>query len=617
MAKDSKIEWTNHTGNLWWGCTKVHAGCDNCLHPYTRVMIADGSWKQISNVSVGESLLGFTDVGTIGTNRTISISKVEAVWPTVNTTIEIRTQSGKRVVSSPNHLFLVKSGNRTTWKRADELHIGSKILSYSEPSIAANTENHDYMAGYITGVFDGDGTMRFNPEWRSDKKGFPQMYWRVAVLKSDGAMIDRLQRYLAHFEIVVNQRPFSGSKTGAAAKPMIKVEARSKPVIASIAEVMKERTSNDWKAGWLAGFLDTDGFCSGSQRSNGVVHRWSQVYTRNGHLDRTLQYIADLGFRATLERSEKRPTSGVVLNVDTIEERVRFISTIAPALFRKGIEKVYGSRYVGILDSVTALICGSETELIDIQTSTGTFIAEGLSTHNCYAEGVAKHRGHQVWGDNAQRRATKSVWNDFYKWNALAHAAGEVHKVFVGSMMDIFERSKYLSTWQGEPLLDKEGDAVTMDALRHRFFTEVIPACQNLDFLLLTKRPSNINKMIPHEWVNNPPANVMFGTSPVDQKTFDTLVPQLQKVKGRKFLSIEPQLGPIAPTMTKLEGIDWVIQGGESGPNRRPFKLDWAYFMRDVCELLRVPYFFKQIDKVKEIPPDLQVRQFPGHYQNQ
>lgn len=241
---------------------------------------------------------------------------------------------------------------------------------------------------------------------------------------------------------------------------------------------------------------------------------------------------------------------------------------------------------------------------------------------HCYAEGVAKHRGHSVWGDDAQRRATKSVWNDFYKWNALAHAAGEVHRVFVGSMMDIFEKSKYLSTWQGDPLLGKAGDAVTMDALRHRFFTEVIPACQNLDFLLLTKRPSNINKMILPEWKEKPPSNVMFGTSPVDQKTFDTLVPQLQKVKGRKFLSIEPQLdfiGWFVPEVAanRLRGIDWVIQGGESGPNRRPFDLAWAYRMKQICSALAVPYFFKQIDKVKEIPPDLQVRQFPGHYQNQ
>ena len=103
----------------------------------------------------------------------------------------------------------------------------------------------------------------------------------------------------------------------------------------------------------------------------------------------------------------------------------------------------------------------------------------------------------------------------------------------------------------------------------------------------------------------------MFGTSPVDPETWRMLVPQLQKVNGRRFLSIEPQLAIIAPLPWELEGIDWVIQGGESGPKKRPFNLSWARFMRDICHANQVPYFFKQIDKIQEIPPDLMVRQFP------
>jgi hypothetical protein len=59
-------------------------------------------------------------------------------------------------------------------------------------------------------------------------------------------------------------------------------------------------------------------------------------------------------------------------------------------------------------------------------------------------------------------------------------------------------------------------------------------------------------------------------------------------------------------------GISWVIQGGESGTGRRPFDLEWAKYMMHQCRLAEVPYFFKQIDKVQEIPAELQVRMFPG-----
>ena len=81
------------------------------------------------------------------------------------------------------------------------------------------------------------------------------------------------------------------------------------------------------------------------------------------------------------------------------------------------------------------------------------------------------------------------------------------------------------------------------------------------------------------------------------------------QVNGKKFLSIEPQLGKISlPIDFK---IDWIIQGGESGHHKRPFDLSWAMTLRNECAALNIPYFFKQIDKVKEIPSDLLIREFP------
>lgn len=239
-----------------------------------------------------------------------------------------------------------------------------------------------------------------------------------------------------------------------------------------------------------------------------------------------------------------------------------------------------------------------------------TKVHEGCD--NCYAEALAKRTGSDIWGNDKPRKAGKSIWNDFLKWQALAHSAGEVHRCFVGSMMDIFEKSMPLIDWKGNPAIDaSDGSPIGSEALRDRFFNEIIPACPNLMFLLLTKRPSNINKMIPASWKYTPPKNVMFGTSPVNQPTFDTLVRQLLNVNGRRFLSIEPQLDFIAPRPEDLQGIDWIIQGGESGPNKRPFQLSWAMVMQEICIRERVPYFFKQIDKVRPVPENMKIRQFP------
>lgn len=189
---------------------------------------------------------------------------------------------------------------------------------------------------------------------------------------------------------------------------------------------------------------------------------------------------------------------------------------------------------------------------------------------------------------------------------AKAAAAGEQHKVFTGSMMDIFEKDM--------DLMDHHGNKLEFgtDELRGQFFRDVVPACPNLLFLLLTKRPSNINKMVPAEWLTNPPKNVMFGTSIVNPATARTLSRQLQKVNGLRFYSVEPQLEFIDFSKGGLlGGIHWLIQGGESGIKRRPFDPDWARHTRTVCQQMGIPYFFKQWDKVKAIPDDLQTREWP------
>lgn len=235
---------------------------------------------------------------------------------------------------------------------------------------------------------------------------------------------------------------------------------------------------------------------------------------------------------------------------------------------------------------------------------------------HCYARVFARAKGKAAaW--NGVRFATKGIWSDFLKWQRAAAAAGEMHRVFCGSMMDIFEKPLPASDWQGNPL------GITTGDIRDRFFREVVPACPNLLFLLLTKRPGNAPKYVPAEWLEDWPANVMTGTSVVDQATADTLIPQLLRSPGSRFLSCEPLLGPIDlmnrqylwprpgvlghtikhgadPMFCHMDdehippAIDWVIAGGESGPKARPMHVDWARSLRDQCVAAGIAYFFKQ-----------------------
>jgi protein gp37 len=234
---------------------------------------------------------------------------------------------------------------------------------------------------------------------------------------------------------------------------------------------------------------------------------------------------------------------------------------------------------------------------------------------HCYAETLDNRYNHQAphWGPHVPRKMVNSVWKDLARFQRDAAAEGVIKRVFVGSMMDIFEKPF--------PLVDSKGNKVegmTTDDLRQRFFTEVVPNSPNLLFLLLTKRPGNIKKYIPGKWLYEPPVNVMYGTSVVNQETANMLIPELLTVPGKHFLSCEPMLGLMDITQKMINysvptrytddgkgiewtdpgkdfiGIDWVIAGGESGHGARPMNVDWASHIRNQCEAVGVPFFFKQ-----------------------
>ena len=600
MGEQTEIAWTDHTFNPWIGCQRVSPACANCLSPETLVLMADMSWRAIGDVKVGDVLYGF-DEGT--QNRLMRRSTVQAVWATRRPTITITTESGRTITASTDHRFLVNSRRGGKWLRADQLVIGSSLRSTISPAGAADTSSREYRAGYISGVTAGDGTMRFDPSWRSDKLGFPQMYWRVAVVTDDCAILDRLVDYLADFGVDAEVKPFRGGQ-----RPMSKVECRAAAHLGIIASLMVPMASSRlWKAGWLAGFLDTDGTASGSMRANGVIHRWTQVHARNDHLDRTVEYLDALGFNSALEIRE-RGASSVRLVARTIAERMDLVAALAPALERKGVARLYGnadgeraSRHPREADCVVSLALGPPADLVDITTSTGTFVAEGVSTHNCYAEALDHRWGGGHWGKNAPRRVTSdSNWRKPLAWNRKAEADGVRRRVFCASMADVFE------------------DREDLDDARALLW-ELIAETPALDWLLLTKRPENILDFVPDEWwqcgwcggSDDPdedqrpcdvgphgpvwPANVWVGTTVEDQQRADERIPWLARVPAPvRFLSCEPLLDEV-DLINHVESVGWVICGGESGPGHRPLDLDHARSLRQQCRLWDVPFFFKQV----------------------
>ncbi|MBB4017331.1 protein gp37 [Chelatococcus caeni] len=215
---------------------------------------------------------------------------------------------------------------------------------------------------------------------------------------------------------------------------------------------------------------------------------------------------------------------------------------------------------------------------------------------HCYAESWAKRTGQAHLWKGDRRRTSEANWRLPLKWNRQAEAAGIRFRVFCASLADVFD-NQVPQIWRSD-------------------LFALIEDTPHLDWLLLTKRPQNIQKMIWPKWDAGLPWNIWLGTTAEDQHEANRRIPHLLEAPAAvRFISAEPLLGSIIfePWLSR---IDWIIVGGESGPGARPMHPDWARSIRDQCAAAGTAFFMKQMwgaakSKMPPIPGDLMIREMP------
>jgi protein gp37 len=142
-------------------------------------------------------------------------------------------------------------------------------------------------------------------------------------------------------------------------------------------------------------------------------------------------------------------------------------------------------------------------------------------------------------------------------------------RVFVNSMSDVFHAH------------------FSLDQIRAVF--DVMSLCPQHQFQVLTKRPERAARLAPElPW----PANVWLGTS-IENMSVAHRADALRDVPAAvRFVSAEPLIGSLDDL--NLDGVHWLIVGGESGAGYRPMDAAWARELRDRCTRLGIAFFFKQ-----------------------
>lgn len=248
----------------------------------------------------------------------------------------------------------------------------------------------------------------------------------------------------------------------------------------------------------------------------------------------------------------------------------------------------------------------------------------GPGCDRCYAEELARRYGWCDWGRGKPRKRTSdTTWDQPRILNNRHRKAGTLGLVFTNSLADFFD-NEVDQGWRNEAL-------------------EIMRATSSLVWLVLTKRPQNILRMVPDGRL---PMNVCLGMTAVSQGEFDRDFPHLQEAGTRLgalelFLSYEPALAPlrinhfvpyrvnpgqlISPRTGRIieadgreagtgRALGWVIAGGESGRGARGDFAGWYRHLLDDCDEARLPFFMKQMARGAPIPTDLLVREWPDSF---
>jgi len=184
---------------------------------------------------------------------------------------------------------------------------------------------------------------------------------------------------------------------------------------------------------------------------------------------------------------------------------------------------------------------------------------------NCYAERMAirlQAMGQERYKNGFELTLHREVLEEPYSWK-------KPRVVFVNSMSDLFH------------------EEIPIEFIQDIF--SVMNENNRHTFQILTKRSERLQELAP---LLNWSENIWIGVT-IESNNYVARSDALRSVNASvKFLSLEPLLGPV-PDL-ELDGIDWVIVGGESGPRARPMEEEWVLDIKDKCKNQDVAFFFKQ-----------------------
>ncbi len=363
--------------NPYKGCEH---GCVYCLSGDTPILYADGTYRPLKDVRIGDRIIGTVREGWY---RRYAETEVQNHWATKKPAYRITLADGTQLVSSGDHRFLTERG----WKfvtrigpgRAQRPHLtmNNKLMGTGQ-FVSQPRENEEYRRGYLCGMIRGDGHLGSYRYSRAGRTQGDVHRFRLAL--TDLEALHRSRDYLTGFGI--NTREFVFQPATEERGPMHAIRTSARHQVECIKQLIAfpSEASDDWLKGFLAGIYDAEGHLA----KKNIVRISNSDAEIIRHICMALDHFGFGYVLEPIERNGRKSLTVVRLN-GGLAKILTFFHLTGPAIRRKC--SITGTAIKSDVNlrvrSIEALDC--VMTMYDITTGTGDFIANGVVSHNCFA----------------------------------------------------------------------------------------------------------------------------------------------------------------------------------------------------------------------------------------
>lgn len=427
--------------------SRCSADCLYCQPLDALVMLADGSWKPVGDIEVGEHLVGLMRQGHSWygvENEVLEIFRRHAPL------LDVETRSGKVVRCTPDHHWLVRSESGIGYHPVAS---GMALQSIAEV-VKSQTPSNEYRWGYLHGVAECDGSFvdkAYNYSGRSSHVVSFRLYAKNPFLFS------RFQLYAGNLDIALNSFARSGTHPAG-----VRIAQRA------VVDLLKTREHCDdaeyWR-GWLAGVFDAVGCWSRQGQVAFALDAGEDTVTYG----RVVEALRSFGFNDLIEAWK-----GISLQ-SGVASAAKLFAHCDPADSRK--RSFIGRERVTEWDEICDIrSLPGEHEVVSFKTTTGNYVGQGFHSRNCFS---------------VNQRDVGVAKSNFSTRNIRPVDIGAVKKIFTGgdSQFANYVKARRPMQWGG---LSDQFDlyerkyGVTLELLK--FFREIeYPLCFSTKFAWWTE----------------------------------------------------------------------------------------------------------------------------------